>query len=165
MRKYKGEMADLAEQQTYLYATHVREVALLQKELNSLERRASNAERQHAEDAVRIESWSTMADALELAGGVGGGAADGEAVQKKVGMMGRRLTALRVRQMDLAPTVTPTSTPSPTLTPQPQTPTPGARDASGAGDVRRMNAYTHMHACMHTGTRDGSGAGDDHPKG
>ena len=97
VRKYKGEMGGMHEQQTYLYASHVREVRTLQKELTSAAKRALAAEKQHQEDVVRIESWATMADALETTGGV-----TSEEGQRKVAMMGRRLTALRVREMELA---------------------------------------------------------------
>ena len=97
VRKYRTEMADLHEQQTYLYASYLREARTLQRELVTAEKRAAAAERQHQEDVVRIESWATMADALETTGGI-----NGEEGQRKVAMMGRRLTSLRVREMELA---------------------------------------------------------------
>ena len=56
-QKYKNEMGDLHDQQTYLYACHVREVRTLQLQLKGSEKRALTAEQRHAEDAIKIESW------------------------------------------------------------------------------------------------------------
>ena len=93
VKKYRSEMGDLHEQQTFLYASHVREVRALQHELKAAAQRAEAAEKAHAEDEVQIESWATMADALQ---------STGDEQQRKVAEMGRRLTKLRVREMELA---------------------------------------------------------------
>lgn len=79
--------------QAALYHQHVREVRQLARELKQAEARASAADAQRAEDAVRIESWSTMADALETRG---------DEQERKVALMGRRLTALRVQELSLS---------------------------------------------------------------
>lgn len=61
--------------------------------LQQAEAKNAKLEARHAEDAVKTESWSTMADALE---------SNGDEGQRKLAMMGRRLTTLRVREMHLA---------------------------------------------------------------
>ena len=99
IRKYRTDMAELHEQQTYLYSSHVREVKARQKERIAAENRADAAERQHAEDVVRIESWQAMADALEATGDI-----NGDERQRRTAEMGRRLTSLREREMELART-------------------------------------------------------------
>jgi hypothetical protein len=63
-------MNDLQVQHTYLYATHWREVRMLQAELHKAEKAVATWEAQHSEDVVKIESWLTMADALESTGDV-----------------------------------------------------------------------------------------------
>lgn len=98
---YERSFRDLHEQQTLLYQAHVRETRSLSRQLSAAEVRASRAESQHAEDVVRIQSWQVMADALESTGG-----ASSEEAVRKVAMMGRRLTSLRVREMALARQVT-----------------------------------------------------------
>ena len=60
MQKYRSEMGDLHEQQTYLYACHVREVRTLHSQLKGAEKRAASAEQLHAEDAIKIESWCAL---------------------------------------------------------------------------------------------------------
>ena len=70
VRKYKEQMNDLQVQHTYLYATHWREVRMLQAELHKAEQAVAIWEAQHSEDVVKIESWLAMADALESTGDV-----------------------------------------------------------------------------------------------
>ena len=62
---YYSTFERMHEQQSVLYQNHVREVRKLSATLAAAEKRAEKAEAQHAEDLVRIESWATMADALE----------------------------------------------------------------------------------------------------
>ena len=76
-----------------LYQKHVREARQLTRDLRRAESRAQKAEAQHADDLVRIESWNTMAAALETGG---------DEQQRKVAIMGRRLTQLRVRELTLS---------------------------------------------------------------
>ena len=73
--------------------TLIGQVRRLTNSLERAERRAHKAEDQHAEDLVRIESWSTMADAL---------ATNGDETQSRVAQAWQRVTGLRVREMTLA---------------------------------------------------------------
>ena len=70
VRKYKEQMNNIQVQHTYLYATHWREVRMLQAELHKAEQAVAIWEAQHSEDVVKIESWLAMADALESTGDV-----------------------------------------------------------------------------------------------
>ena len=93
LASYGASFERMHQQQAALYQQHVREVRRLQAALQVAEGKASGLEARHAEDAVKTESWSTMADALE---------SNGDEGQRKLAMMGRRLTTLRVREMHLA---------------------------------------------------------------
>ena len=78
---YAATFDKLQEQQQALYQQHVREIRELQGRLRVAEERAGGLEAQRAEDVVRIESWGTMAEALE---------AGGDEQQRQVATMGRR---------------------------------------------------------------------------
>lgn len=94
-RGYSSTYKRLEEQQSILYATHVRQLKELSTQLRRAEARAGRAEAQAAEDRVRIDSWSAMGTALEMSG---------DEAQAAIASMGRRLTALRVRELVLSRT-------------------------------------------------------------
>ena len=93
LASYAATFDKLQEQQQALYQQHVREIRELQGRLRVAEERAGGLEAQRAEDVVRIESWGTMAEALE---------AGGDEQQRQVATMGRRLTTLRVKEIQLS---------------------------------------------------------------
>eukprot|EP00962_Isochrysis_galbana_P036810 scaffold12798_cov67-Isochrysis_galbana.AAC.1 len=94
-RGYSSSFHRIHQQQSVLYASHVRQVKSLSSQLLKAEARAAKAEARASEDRVRIDSWSAMAAALETSG---------EGAQAAVAGLGRRLTALRVKELTLSRT-------------------------------------------------------------
>ena len=93
LERYLGAYARISEQQAALYQTHVRETRALKARLAIADRRAEKAEASLADDRIRVESYATMAEALE---------AGGDEADAKIAMMGRLLTTLRVNEIKLS---------------------------------------------------------------
>ncbi|EOD09036.1 hypothetical protein EMIHUDRAFT_452946 [Emiliania huxleyi CCMP1516] len=88
---YAASYKRVAEAHQLLYASHVRQVGELGDKLGKAEARAEGAEARVADGAAQIETLSAMAAAIE--------ASDEEEQRAALASMGRRLTAIRVKEL------------------------------------------------------------------